>query len=542
MDHSAGAAPGGPPDPVRAPSPRERLAAAAGGGARGGAAPSGQPGRAPLLPEAEGLQSVRPLGRSTWLVREERSGEEFVLRVCARDGAGPGLAPAVARAAAGDLAGRQTPHLVAVRALLGPAATPVGLVEDRLAGGSLAERLARRGPLRADEAAEVLRGAAAGLAALHALGWCHGRLTARQVLFRGEGTDGVALAGAAVPPGGGGGRPEDDVRALGVVAWTALTGRVPGPDGHRVPLALLCPAAPPELVGAVQAALAVEPADRPTAAALAAGAAGAAASPALGSGRAAPGRAVPGGVDTGARRPGRARRAGGRARAGARRWRGRLSVAAALVLAAAAAGTLLVPEEDGRSAPGSPPVPGSSATRPAGVPGAAGTGPAEDHDPGHRSAEDTRTGREADGAVADGAGEALRELVARRGRALRTGDARILEEVYAPGSATLAADRRTLERADRGGGDPFAGLVLEVAAVRPAGPAAPAAGVVEVVAEVRTHGYRGDPGAAPSVVPAGDDWVQTVDVVLVRTAQGWRLRDVAPAAAAGDPATQDPRR
>lgn len=140
------------------------------------------------------------------------------------------------------------------------------------------------------------------------------------------------------------------------------------------------------------------------------------------------------------------------------------------------------------------------------------------------------------------AGEALRELVARRGRALRTGDARLLEEVYAPGSATLAADRRTLERADRGGGDPFAGLVLEVAAVRPAGPAAPAAGVVEVVAEVRTHGYRGDPGAAPSVVPAGDDWVQTVDVVLVRTAQGWRLRDVAPAAAAGDPATQDPRR
>ncbi|WP_309125307.1 hypothetical protein [Kocuria sp.] len=328
MDHSAGAAPGGPPDPVRAPSPRERLAAAAGGGARGGAAPSGQPGRAPLLPEAEGLQSVRPLGRSTWLVREERSGEEFVLRVCARDGAGPGLAPAVARAAAGDLAGRQTPHLVAVRALLGPAAAPVGLVEDRLAGGSLAERLARRGPLRADEAAEVLRGAAAGLAALHALGWCHGRLTARQVLFRGEGTDGVALAGAAVPPGGGGGRPEDDVRALGVVAWTALTGRVPGPDGHRVPLALLCPAAPPELVGAVQAALAVEPADRPTAAALAAGAA---ASPALGSGRAAPGRAVPGGVDTGARRPGRARRAGGRARAGARRWRGRLSVARAPV-------------------------------------------------------------------------------------------------------------------------------------------------------------------------------------------------------------------
>ncbi|MCM3688341.1 hypothetical protein [Kocuria rosea] len=113
---------------------------------------------------------MRPLGRSTWLVREERSGEEFVLRVCARGGAGPGLAPAVARAAAGDLAGRQTPHLVAVRALLGPAATPVGLVEDRLAAGSLAERLARRGPLRADEAAEVLRGAAAGLAALHALG------------------------------------------------------------------------------------------------------------------------------------------------------------------------------------------------------------------------------------------------------------------------------------------------------------------------------------------------------------------------------------
>ncbi|WP_147017606.1 protein kinase, partial [Kocuria turfanensis] len=273
-------------------------------------------------------EPVRRLGDGSWLVRETRSREVFVLRLCTgADGAERAASRRALLALAVDLAGREEPHVVAVRGLLGPAAEPVGLVEEFLPGGSLAERLAERGPLAPDEAAAVLRDAAAGLAVLHGLGRCHGELTARQILFRtagtgtcnrpgpesgpgggpedgartgaGRGTGGGPEAGAgggtsggpedgagtrpeggtgggppavaAVRPGTGEGSPPGDVRALGVVGWTVLTGRAPAAARHRAPLARLRPDVPDPLRRAVEAALAENPSDRPTAAEMAAG-------------------------------------------------------------------------------------------------------------------------------------------------------------------------------------------------------------------------------------------------------------------------------
>ncbi|MFI7494696.1 hypothetical protein ACH9D2_08250 [Kocuria sp. M4R2S49] len=91
--------------------------------------------------------------------------------------------------------------------------------------------------------------------------------------------------------------------------------------------------------------------------------------------------------------------------------------------------------------------------------------------------------------------------------------------------------------------------MLEVQSIRdaPAGPAEP--GTVELVAEVRVAGYRGEPDSDPSVERAGDGWVQTVLVALVDGERGWRLARVEPAAGATaspgpeqqEPARQDPR-
>ncbi|RLY91126.1 hypothetical protein EAE32_11090 [Kocuria tytonicola] len=69
----------------------------------------------------------------------------------------------------------------------------------------------------------------------------------------------------------GGLGPAEDVHALGVMGWRALTGRLPGPDSHRVPLTLMCPTAPRHLVLMLEAALCDDPAERPAAHELAAG-------------------------------------------------------------------------------------------------------------------------------------------------------------------------------------------------------------------------------------------------------------------------------
>ncbi|KUG60925.1 hypothetical protein AVL61_09900 [Kocuria rosea subsp. polaris] len=530
--------------PAPPASARARLAAAvrddrAHGrpGPSGGAPAEDTP---PRLPPEDGLEPVRRLGARSWLVREARSGEHFVLRPCPEE---PGPEPDRSRAAALSLAvalaGREDPCLVAVRGLLGPAAAPVGLVEDFVAGGSLADRLAERGRLEPAEAAAVLRDAATGLAALHALGRCHGELSARQVLLlrTTAATDGAGLR-AAVRAGTGGGSPAEDVRALGAVGWAALTGRAPARQARHVPLALLCPGAPAGLVRAVEAALQSDPSARPTAAELA-------------------GLLVRDGEPT-PRGPGSPAAGPARPRAGRRR----AVLAVALLLAAGSAALLLSGDGDPFPAttagPAVGPDPAVSLAR-AGwsvplrslgpgplAPGSLAPGPTGGAGPGAGPGGGTRQ----DPADVTDPRKALRVLVARRGEALRTGDARLLEEVYAAGSETAAADRDTIAR----GAGVFSALELEVGSIHeaPAGSSRP--GTVALVAEVRVEGYPGEPGAAPSVVPAGDGWVQTVLVVLAEGEHGWRLTGVEAVAgptvppdpeqrepARRDPARQDPR-
>ncbi|TDL37807.1 hypothetical protein [Kocuria rosea] len=513
------AAHGGHHEPSRAPSvsARARLAAAVrddGAGPLPGTRAEDTP---PRLPPEDGLEPVRRLGARSWLVREARSGEHFVLRPCPEEpGPERDRSRAALRSLAVALAGRDAACLVAVRGLLGPAAAPVGLVEDFLRGGSLADRLAERGRLAPAEAAAVLRDAATGLAALHALGRCHGELSARKVLFRGtvtprespaacpaERTAAADGAGhvAAVRAGTAAGSPEEDVRALGALGWAALTGRAPAREARRAPLSLLCPGAPPGLVRAVEAALDLDASARPTAAELADRFARAQ-------------EPDPGGRRVAAARPEPVRTGGGR--------RAALVGAAALLLAAGGAVLLPLsgagpspdPAADPANTPATtPPARPSSAARPGPV------APGSLVDPPQNAVEDADPRR------------ALRELVARRGEALRIGDARLLDEVYAPGARAAAADRDTIARADGG----FPGLVLEAESVRdgPAGSAPP--GGVVLVAEVRVDGHRGGPGTVPSVVPAGDGWVQTILVELVHGEQGWLLSGVEPAAGATAP-------
>ncbi|MGK7224077.1 hypothetical protein ACSNO4_14945, partial [Kocuria flava] len=515
---------------------------------------------------AEGLEPVRALGARTWLVRETRTGEPFVLRRCDdADGA------ATARAAAVQLARRELPGLVRLHALAGPAGRPAGLVEEHVAGGSLEQRVRADGPLDPGAAAALLRGAAAGLAALHGLGWRHGRLDPARVLLRGPGTDGAVLTGAGLPPGAEGPGPAEDVRALGALVWWAMTGRWPRPGAGRPPLGLLCPGAGPELAAAVEAALAEDAGRRPTAAELVARTAaptrsGGAEGP-VSDGRAAPATgATPAAgtapVDAPAPVPGRApadgsapapgpgprdgasagsgrRRAGGAAgsrpmlrrpaaeRPGRRARRlaaGRdgnrpVPARAATHLLAPAAALLtgwllfgaLVPAPPGNSGPAAEPVPAAGPLRLMGGAGAAGLPAAP------------APAAEATG----GPAEALADLVRLRGRALRTGDATLLERVHAAGSPALAADRRLVEELARRGRNPFADLELTAERIRPL-PGTRGPGTAALRARVRAEGWRAPRDPGPAVVPAGDGWAQDVEVQLVDDGAGWRLAEVAP--------------
>lgn len=91
------------------------------------------------------------------------------------------------------------------------------------ASGTPLNKLVTTTPLDAHRAIAVLRGAAAGIAALHAAGATHGNLIPRSVMV--NGTDEVVLVDMALAPDV---EPESDVRALGSLLYTALTGRWPG--------------------------------------------------------------------------------------------------------------------------------------------------------------------------------------------------------------------------------------------------------------------------------------------------------------------------
>src|SRR5215217_1373878 len=175
----------------------------------------------------------------------------------------------------------------------------VALVLELLAGGSLADVLARRGRLQPGEVVTAIAPVAAALAHAHGEGVVHGDLSPGNIVFTAEGrpvlTDlgvarvlGEAAAGEVTPAyvdptvaRGGAPGPASDVFGVAAAAFHALTGIPPwnaaGPAdtlavaaaGVLPDLAELAPDAPPGLVEVIGRGLAADPHDRGSAAAFA---------------------------------------------------------------------------------------------------------------------------------------------------------------------------------------------------------------------------------------------------------------------------------
>ena len=169
-------------------------------------------------------------------------------------------------------------------------------------GGSLADRLAS-GPLRPAELVPILVGVADGLASLHARGIVHRDVKPHNVLLadghpkladfglaryeRPDAATGLTATGTTVGTlaylapevlGGSTATAASDVYGLGVVAFEGLTGELPRAagsvsalvDAHRLEAPLVSSVAPGVGVsydGVIASALAVDPAERPSAAA-----------------------------------------------------------------------------------------------------------------------------------------------------------------------------------------------------------------------------------------------------------------------------------
>ncbi len=173
------------------------------------------------------------------------------------------------------------------------------MVFEYLAGGTLDDRLRRRGRLPIAEAESIAAGIAAGLAHAHARGVVHRDLKAANVLFDAEGrpkiadfgiarlassgstlTEGGTVLGTAayISPEQAAGQPAgppSDVYSFGVLLYRMLAGRLPFEsddplmlvtlhrDAEPPPVESLREDVPPALAALTAAALAKEPALRP---------------------------------------------------------------------------------------------------------------------------------------------------------------------------------------------------------------------------------------------------------------------------------------
>lgn len=174
--------------------------------------------------------------------------------------------------------GRRHPHVLEVRRVH---LDPPAVVTVLAGGGSLAAQVRARGSLRPAEVVTVLAPLAGALAWLHARGVVHGDVSGTNVLFVERGRPVLGDLGSASLAGGGpvvatpgyaapevvAGAPpsvQADVHGLAAVGWLALTGAVPPAAEDRLPLRLLVPECPDELVEAVTAGLDPDPARRPS--------------------------------------------------------------------------------------------------------------------------------------------------------------------------------------------------------------------------------------------------------------------------------------
>lgn len=148
-----------------------------------------------------------------------------------------------------------------------PTTGGTGLVLDAFPAGSLAQLL-RAGPtLWPGELVTALSPVASALEHLHSHGAAHGDVTAANILLSTDGRPVLSDLGDAGVLGFPSERATaaDDVYALAVIAWQALSGTQPGPSSQRVPLAALRPEIPHSLVDLLEESLNDDPAQRPSA-------------------------------------------------------------------------------------------------------------------------------------------------------------------------------------------------------------------------------------------------------------------------------------
>lgn len=556
--------------------------------------------------ERDGLELVEKLGEGggsrTWLARERTTHEKYTVTFVVTEDrehrrAGEEQIAALVEAWA------ESPHpeLVSVRATLGGDGVSRALVADHVRGKTLEDTMRDRGRLRPEDTAPVLAAVARVLSHLHERGWVHGDLAAHHVLLTPDGralVDGYGVpAGSSVGPVPWGvadrsahpgvalGPAEDaytavqDVHALGVLGWLALTGRHPGPESHRVPLTLMCPAAPRHLVLMLEAALADDPAARPSAQELAAGfSASAPRSKPVGRPpermtpeviradgtvarprrlmplrpvprrlvpprriRMSPGGVAVAGVDTSVRRRAWLTAAGVLGAAalawGFLAWDGGGPVARPAESGATSAAEVGTASSPPDAAAGTPSGTSSQSPGATPVPDAAGA-----------SREATERSATAPGeTMQDKDGEARRAvegLVSARAAALAAGDETAVAEVYVADSGLAARDRDLIRRAkaqDTAGSGltALSGVSMDVVRLTEQRPRAgsgltpaEAARTRTYDAEVRTRGWHGELPSGSHVTRQGDEALQTLRISVTQTPRGWRLADVTPVEAA----------
>src|SRR5436189_2841664 len=186
------------------------------------------------------------------------------------------------------------PHIVSVHDSGEHAGMPY-IVMERLPGGTLADVIAR-GPLPQPQVRSILDDVLSALAAAHAAGILHRDIKPANILFSASGQAKVADFGVAKSAGSAhtmtgqivgtmaylspariAGRPAsvaDDLYAVGVVGYEALTGRRAYPqeniaelaraicEGVPPPLAMVRPDVDPALAAVIERAMAQEPAWR----------------------------------------------------------------------------------------------------------------------------------------------------------------------------------------------------------------------------------------------------------------------------------------
>ncbi|MBO0895021.1 protein kinase domain-containing protein [Arthrobacter sunyaminii] len=518
----------------------------------------------------EGYRAGQLLGSGAtarvWAVAREGDGARFALKIPAAAPGGPGTTFETRREL-NILSRFEHENLLRVHTVLDTDQGP-GLLMEWAQGGSLGRVLQARGTLQPGEAVTVLVGVASVLAYLHTLNVCHGEVSPNNILFTSSGKPLLADLGTAALLGTGrvsAASQEGDVLALASVGWLILTGRALPPAERRLPLSVLVPEIPAALAEVIDAGLQEETGLRPDAAEFArrvfesmpaeplnlalAKAPGPAGGLPTRRSRLERGRAA-GGLRRRVRRanPGQAHREGALPEHREEKHRpNRVLLGAAAVLVAATMGlgavAVAAPEILQGAASGEPETaPPASGAAPvndadkgadpdigsgANTPAPTGTDDGSGTEPGE-PAEQLSLARTTDpelqlmvnGSDPVAAARALAEL---RARAFTAADAELLTDINVPRSPAMQADQAEISKLEASG-TVLSGLAVEIVS---AGPAVPGQeGKVSLRAAVSTSAYaeRDARGAMVRNVAAISN--QDVVLVMVRTADGWRIEDI----------------